>query len=272
MSKKIAIAGGGISGLSAAWMLKKSGFEVTVYEEKAYPGGHIEMFEFEVGGQMEKCHMNPGHFRLSPHIIALSKLWDLPMFEQEFGIYYHHGDESWATFSHSDFFLAHAEECQRFTALMKELHERDAAAEASATTLYDFMAGNGFSKDFMQHIFSPVLSWVFGDIRKNDIYQISLVHVVELFATGIFSFFESTSMLRFPRGGQELLEKLVEPRGKDILLNTQVEKVVRDERGVLVIDSKGGQRQYDEIILSVNFEIILGILDTLDPIEASILN
>ncbi len=272
MSKKVAIVGGGISGLGAAWMLKKSGFEVTVYEEKAHPGGHMESFEFEVAGQMERCHMNPGHFRYSPHIKALSKLWDLPTYEQEFGVYYHHGDESWATFSHSEFFLAHADECRRFTDMMKELYERDAAAEASASTLHDYLTVNGFSPNFIQHIFSPVFSWVFGDIRKKDIHHISLVHVVELFALGIFSFFKPIVMLRFPKGGLELLEKLLEPLDGDVLLNTRVENVVRNEQGVLVVDSMGGQRRFDEIIFSVNFEIIQSILDTPHPMEASILN
>lgn len=40
--KKIVVLGGGISGLTAAYLLKKEGFDVTVLEKKSQPGGSIE--------------------------------------------------------------------------------------------------------------------------------------------------------------------------------------------------------------------------------------
>ena len=45
MSKKIAIIGSGISGLSAACHLAKAGFDVTVYEKNNYAGGRIDKLE-----------------------------------------------------------------------------------------------------------------------------------------------------------------------------------------------------------------------------------
>ena len=39
--KKIAIIGAGISGLTTAWLLRKNGFEVSVFERNDYPGGSI---------------------------------------------------------------------------------------------------------------------------------------------------------------------------------------------------------------------------------------
>jgi protoporphyrinogen/coproporphyrinogen III oxidase len=44
-NKKIAIAGAGITGLTAAWVLQKKGCEVTVFEKKDQPGGSIKSVE-----------------------------------------------------------------------------------------------------------------------------------------------------------------------------------------------------------------------------------
>ena len=42
MNNKIVILGAGISGLTAAYLLDKEGFDVTVLEKKNEPGGSIE--------------------------------------------------------------------------------------------------------------------------------------------------------------------------------------------------------------------------------------
>lgn len=44
-NKKAIVIGAGVSGLSAAWELKKKGFEVTVLERRDAPGGVIRTFE-----------------------------------------------------------------------------------------------------------------------------------------------------------------------------------------------------------------------------------
>jgi len=36
---KIAIIGAGLTGLTSAWKLSQAGFEVSIFEEKSYPGG-----------------------------------------------------------------------------------------------------------------------------------------------------------------------------------------------------------------------------------------
>jgi len=51
--KKIVVLGGGISGLTAGYLLMKEGFDVTVLEKKAQPGGSIETV-FENGFLFDK--------------------------------------------------------------------------------------------------------------------------------------------------------------------------------------------------------------------------
>ena len=48
---KIAVIGAGISGLSAAWKLSRSGHDVSLYEAGSYFGGHTNTVDIDVDGQ-----------------------------------------------------------------------------------------------------------------------------------------------------------------------------------------------------------------------------
>ncbi|MFN8692118.1 MAG: phytoene desaturase family protein, partial [Cyclobacteriaceae bacterium] len=54
MAKKVGVIGSGFSGLSAACFLARDGYEVTVFEKNATPGGrarqfHEQGFTFDMG-------------------------------------------------------------------------------------------------------------------------------------------------------------------------------------------------------------------------------
>lgn len=44
MPERIAIVGGGVSGLSALWALTRQGHEVHIFESQDYIGGHTHSF------------------------------------------------------------------------------------------------------------------------------------------------------------------------------------------------------------------------------------
>jgi len=48
---KVAVIGGGISGVGCAYSLQKSGYDVTVYEARDELGGNAQTMKFEVGGK-----------------------------------------------------------------------------------------------------------------------------------------------------------------------------------------------------------------------------
>ncbi len=73
MSKSIGIIGGGISGLTAAFLLKKKGFEVTLFEKSERVGGNIQSVEID-GFLVEYA---PNSLLKSPRLVDLIKALNL---------------------------------------------------------------------------------------------------------------------------------------------------------------------------------------------------
>ncbi len=73
MEKKIGIIGGGISGLTTAFLLKRKGFAVTVFEAAGQPGGNIQTVERD-GYTIEQ---GPNSLLKAPRLVDLVRLLKL---------------------------------------------------------------------------------------------------------------------------------------------------------------------------------------------------
>ncbi len=73
MSKSICIIGGGISGLTTAYLLKKKGFAVTVFERSEKTGGNVQTIQKD-GYTVEQ---GPNSLLKSPRLVDLVKLLNL---------------------------------------------------------------------------------------------------------------------------------------------------------------------------------------------------
>lgn len=65
--KKVLILGAGLAGLSAAWELRKLGYQVQVLEARPFAGGRCQSarkgFSLqELGGEAQHCQFDPGHY------------------------------------------------------------------------------------------------------------------------------------------------------------------------------------------------------------------
>lgn len=81
-SPRIAIIGGGIAGLNAAYQLQKAGLQATVYEARNRSGGTIQTIKGAVGAGLVSDL--GGHFINSDHadMIALAKEFGIPLFNR----------------------------------------------------------------------------------------------------------------------------------------------------------------------------------------------
>lgn len=69
---KIAVIGGGISGLSAAWLLSQK-HQVTLYESQSKPGLYAEEVDLQIGGRSYNCDI-PGRIMVDRYYTTLLKL------------------------------------------------------------------------------------------------------------------------------------------------------------------------------------------------------
>lgn len=70
MSKHIAVIGGGISGLTTAYLLKRRGFDVTVFESSDTIGGNVQTIERD----SYTVEQGPNSLLKSPRLVELVKL------------------------------------------------------------------------------------------------------------------------------------------------------------------------------------------------------
>ena len=73
MSKRVGVIGGGISGLTTAYLLKGKGFEVTIFEASDLVGGNVQTIERD-GYTVEQ---GPNSLLKSPRVVELVKLLKL---------------------------------------------------------------------------------------------------------------------------------------------------------------------------------------------------
>jgi oxygen-dependent protoporphyrinogen oxidase len=73
MTKKVCIIGGGISGLTTAFLLKRKGFDVTVFEQSEKVGGNVQTIQRD-GYTVEQ---GPNSLLKSPRLIDLVRLLNL---------------------------------------------------------------------------------------------------------------------------------------------------------------------------------------------------
>ena len=73
MSKRVGVIGGGISGLTTAYLLKNKGFEVTIFEASDSVGGNVQTIERD-GYTVEQ---GPNSLLKSPRVVELVKLLKL---------------------------------------------------------------------------------------------------------------------------------------------------------------------------------------------------
>ncbi|OGN56776.1 MAG: protoporphyrinogen oxidase [Chlamydiae bacterium RIFCSPHIGHO2_12_FULL_44_59] len=221
---KIIVVGGGITGLSAAWVAKKAypNSDLTLYEKQDRLGGWIQT-SFEGGFLFEK---GPRTFQASrsPHLLALIQELGLPILR--------------SVPSASKRFLLHQGKLRSLGSLLPSflphlIRECFIPPKTSEEeSIYDF-ASRRFGPKLAEQFFDPLTLGVYaGDMRKLSIqacfpafHQMEQEHgsIVKAF------FYQQTSgqkgLFTLPGGMQTLIDTLREKLDCTFVLNTLVEKM-----------------------------------------------
>lgn len=264
---KIAIVGGGLSGLLCAFLLEKKGYSPTIYERLPKVGGVIDSFKtkkimFDVG-----FHYS-GSLASGQFLYEEFKRYNLL---EKFELYEYEGDFDTLYFDDTEFGIPNSsiEFKQKLQALFED--EKDALEnffnkcyEASKITLE--------LKDDYTNIDSRSLNSVMIDI-KNPILRKILLHFTifyadvqyedasfEIYAKIMINMLDGTRKIR--GNGRAIVDALKSELHKTtIITRNEVSEILYDENGANALRCKDGVKEYDAVISTLHPRTTISLLN-----------
>ncbi|MCY3604348.1 MAG: FAD-dependent oxidoreductase [Gammaproteobacteria bacterium] len=283
MARRVAIIGGGVSGLGAAWALSRhpDRFDFRLYEAQDRLGGNAITADMpqddgdSIPFDISVTALIPSVYQ---HILLVMQQYDIDLIDTRFsysvkyrgGVYAHDFD--------SDIRRQLQPEIEKFQKLLKRLHWFGRVNNTRSRLL-------NLLNPFNYVSMGTVLNWgrFSGDFRYKILKP---MFVNFLMATNVFDmpaslfsrylqFFDieaATPMKTWDQGTRRIYEALSGGFRDRIYLNRPVRKVHRCPSHVLVEDENGKTEKFDDVIFACNANQTLMLLDAPTYLESSILS
>ena len=277
---RIAVVGTGISGLAAAWLLRRHA-QVTVYEQNPCAGGHTHTFRVP-GGPAVDTGFIVFNERNYPHLTALF---------QHLGVVSQATDMSFAAsigggrveYAGDNLNTLFAQRRNLFAPphwrMLRDIlrFNRDArralrSGLAPELTLGQFILQGGYGDELSRRYLLPMAA---------AIWSCPVGAMLKFPAASFLRFFENHGLLDLmdrPRwrtvtgGSHEYVKKLLAALGDCVRLDTPVTGLRRVGAGVRIWDAKGGVADYDQVVMAVHADQVLPLLAGASRAERKIFN
>ncbi len=277
---KIAVIGSGVSGLSAAWLLSKN-FEVTLFEENSYAGGHAKTITVNFDN---KCYdLDVGfivHNDINyPNFVNLLNYFDIPTQKSNmsFSVSIDDGDYEYAStlpigpfIQPSNFlkkkFLRMIFDIPRFYFFAKNF---DFSSIKSNIILNDFLKIGKFSKFYsFDHLF-PMASAIWSQ-PINNIMNFDAQSFIKFYEShGLLSFIKRPKWKTIKGGSKNYINKLLKEFRGDLILNTNISSISRQKNRIKIVSQK--EYTFDQVIFAIHPERVLNLLSDCSQDEISLL-
>lgn len=280
--KRIAVVGGGISGLLAASELRRAGHEITVFEAASYPGGHTNTITVDsAGGPVE---VDTGFIVLNdknyPNFELLLEELGVPTQDanMSFGVSDGRGEFEWAARGARGIFARPSHLVDpRFIRMLADLvrFNREArgllGTNGTGPSLRAFLADGGYSEYFVERLLVPQASAVWS-ADPEQMWSFPASFLAAFFDNhGVLQLRNRPRWRSIPGGSRRYVEALIEPFRDRIRLSTPVRRIDRGPDGV-AIALDGGSESFDEVIVATHSDQALAILgDGATPLERELL-
>lgn len=277
---RIAIVGGGISGLTAAHLLHRR-HAIEVFEAQHRIGGHTHTVEVDVEGERHAVDtgfivFNEKTYPLFTRLLAELEVESQPT-DMSFGVSCERTGLEWGSRGLRGV-LAQPGNLLRgsFRRMLRDVlrFNREAPAllssEDEKLTLGDYLCGGGYSEGFAEHYAIPM---------GAAIWSADPTSFLRIPATTFARFFANHGLLqtrpslpwRVVRGGSaRYLERLAAPLRDRIRVGCPVLSVRRREDGVELC-SPLGLHEFDRVVLAVHSDEALAMLADPSPLEREVL-
>ena len=271
--RRIAVIGGGISGMGAAHLLSKS-HRVTLFESEKRLGGHARTV---VAGRNGDQPVETGFIVYNevnyPNLVKLFDELDVPTVNSNmsFGVSASGGKLEYALASYDAIFAQRKNLLDpRFIRMLRDILRFNAKAvdlsENSDRSIGDFLDDMGTGKWFQRHYLLPLTGaiWSTPLDRMMDFPAQALVRFMK--NHGLMGYYDQHQWKTVKGGSKEYVSRLaakLTTSGVVVRLGAQVTSVKRTALGV-EISTKGSEPEYfDEVVFACHSDQALAILS--DP-------
>ncbi|MGJ8583995.1 MAG: NAD(P)/FAD-dependent oxidoreductase [Marinosulfonomonas sp.] len=280
--QRIAIIGGGISGLAAAYLLAPH-HAVTLYEADPRLGGHARTI---IAGRRNDQPVDTGfivfNYTNYPHLTRMFQDLDVPVAKSDmsFGATIDGGKIEYG-FGSLKAMVAQKRNLFRpgFAKMVRDILRFNAKAEALAKDdtatigelMHDMQLGDWFQKFYLMPLCGAIWSTPPSEIRgfpARTLVQFFRNHAL-LSTTGQHQWWTvDGGSIEYVRR----MEHHLRGRGVAIRTGTPVQNVIRNGLGCTVVTRKNAPAEYDQVIFACHSDQALRLLDTPTPTEQSALS
>jgi predicted NAD/FAD-binding protein len=278
---RVAIVGGGVSGLVAAHRLHPR-HEITLYEAGEQLGGHTNTVTVERPGGV--WHVDTGFVVLNdrnyPHFRELLDGAGVAIQPSHMGFSVSGEDEDFefagtprglfcqrANIARPAFWRMLAD-LKRFNRAMRSVLADPTAEERS---LARFVRDGGYSTWFIDRLIVPQASAVWS-ADPAAMWSFPVRFLAEFFANhGMLGFRDRPAWQTVVGGARRYVEAISRPFADRVRLATPVDALRRDRDGVTLRTRAGDAPRFDEVILACHADQALAILEDASPAEREIL-
>jgi len=273
--KKICVIGGGISGLTAAFLLKNKGFDVTVFEKSDAVGGNIQTIK-EDGFLIEYA---PNSLLKSPRLVDLIRELNLeaevlaanPVNKKRYVL--RNGElkslpMSIAKMATNDFFSLKA----KLRLLKEPLIKSKSPENESVAQFFERRLG----REIVERAADPFIAGIYAGNTENLSVKAAFPRLYELeknygsLLVGSLRSKTEKADADFPRtfsfknGVQTLTDKLAAKLNESVKINAEVTKIEKTSDEKWLVKSNLGESVFDVLIISTPAAQAANLIENLD--------
>ncbi|GGP26126.1 NAD(P)/FAD-dependent oxidoreductase [Silvimonas amylolytica] len=267
--RRVAVVGGGISGLASAWLIGRD-HDVTLFEAASYAGGHTNTVDVTVDGVTHPVDTGFLVFneRTYPNLIALFAILGVAWHDSEmsFSVSTRQGRQEWAGTSLDSVFARRGNLCNpRFLGMLADIlrFNRNSAAwltqpAIAEQSLGQLLDAGGYGVAFRDDYLLPMAAAIWS-CPTTDVLSFPALSFLQFCTNhGLLQLMNRPRWRTVQGGGRTYVQKLLQGIW-DVRLRTPVLAVTRSASGVR-LRTADGEMAFDAVVFATHAPTTLRIL------------